>query len=415
MIFLKLLGESFSFAFSALRQNKLRTFLSLLGVTIGIMTIITVFSAVDTFRAKLQGSVEKLGSNTVYVQKWPWVFDSSFPWWKYLNRPEPKIRDYEKLVNRLDGAEGIAFEIGIGNRLIKYKSNSVEGVQLGSATHDYIKTRIFDFQDGRYFTEAESRAGAPVGIIGTEIADGLFPNQTPVGKVIKVLGRKVTVIGVFAKEGEDLLGVSSDKTILLPLNFVKGIIDVESERYDPQITVKGKENVSVAELESELRGVMRSIHRLSPREEDDFSLNKTTVLTAQLDLLFGIVNVAGWIIGGFSILVGGFGIANIMFVSVKERTNIIGIQKSLGAKNYFILLQFLIESVVLCLMGGVVGLAMVYLFTFLAHILWDLTVVVDAGNVILTFVLSSLIGLISGVIPAFMAARLDPVEAIRSK
>jgi len=415
MIFLKLFLESFRFAFGALRENKMRTSLSLIGISIGILTIIGVFSAVDTLRNNLQSSVDKLGSNTVYVQKWPWSFGPDYPWWKYLSRPVPQIKDYEKLVERMEGAEGIAYEIGIGNRLIKYRSNSVEGAQLSSASHDYYKTRSFDFQEGRYFTEAESRSGTPVAIIGAGIADGLFPNGIPIGKVITVLGRKVTVIGVFEKEGEDMLGVSNDQTILLPLNFVKGVISVQSERYGSQITVKGKPNVSIEEVESELRGLMRSIHRLSPGEEDDFALNKSTIITAQLDSMFTIVNFAGAFIGGFSILVGGFGIANIMFVSVKERTNLIGIQKSLGAKNYFIMLQFLIESVMLCIMGGVIGLGIVYLGAYIMKIAADLTIVVDSGKVVLMFVLSTAIGLISGIIPAFMASRLDPVEAIRSK
>ncbi len=415
MIFFKLLKESFNFAFEALRQNKLRTTLSLLGITIGIMTIIGVFSAVDTLRNNLQSSVDKLGSNTIYIQKWPWVGGPDFPWWKYMNRPNPTIKDYEKLTDRLGSAEGISYEIGMGNRTIKYKNNSIEGVQMAAASHDYYKVWKFDFEAGRYFTESESKGGSPITILGYTVAQGLFPNEDPIGKVISVLGRKVTIIGVFKEEGEDMLGISADKTVLLPLNFARGVIDVQDDRYGPQITIKGKENVSVAELESELKGTMRSIHRLSPQEDDDFSLNKTTILTAQLDQLFGIVNFAGAFIGGFSILVGGFGIANIMFVSVKERTNIIGIQKSLGAKNYFILLQFLIESVLLCLMGGIVGLAIVYLLAYVSKAAFDLKIVVDLGKVILTVILSTAIGLISGFIPAFMASRLDPVEAIRSK
>ncbi|HUH34122.1 MAG TPA: ABC transporter permease [Daejeonella sp.] len=416
MIFFKLVKESFNFAFEALHGNKLRTILSLLGITIGIMTIIGVFSAVDTLRNNIQSSVEKLGSNTVYIQKWPWVGGPDFPWWKYISRPNPTIKDFDKLSERMDeNAEGISFEIGIGNRTIKHKNNSIEGVQIAAASHDYYRVWKFDFEAGRYFTESESKSGRPIAIIGYTVADGLFPNQDPIGKVISVLGRKATIIGVFKEEGEDMLGISADKTVLLPLNFAKGIIDVEDERYNPQITVKGVEGLSVTEVESQIRGNMRSIHRLSPREDDDFSLNKTTMLTGQLDQLFGIIDFAGAFIGGFSILVGGFGIANIMFVSVKERTNIIGIQKSLGAKNYFIMLQFLIESILLCLMGGAVGLAIVYLLAYISKSAFDLEIVVDISKVILTVILSSMIGLISGFIPAFMASRLDPVEAIRSK
>lgn len=415
MIFLKLLKESFLFAFEALRQNKLRTLLSLLGITIGIMTIVGVFSAVDTLRNNIQSSVEKLGSNTIYIQKWPWVGGPDFPWWKYISRPEPSLRDYNKLTDRLQTAEGISFEVGIGNRTIKYRNNSIEGAEIRAASHDYYKVWKFDFQGGRYFTESESKSGRPIAIIGYSIADGLFPNEDPIGKVITVLGRKTTIVGVFTEEGEDMLGVSADKTVLVPLNFAKGVIKVEDERYGPQITIKGRENISVEELESELKGTMRSIHRLGPQDDDDFSLNKTTVLTAQLDQLFGIIDFAGAFIGGFSILVGGFGIANIMFVSVKERTNIIGIQKSLGAKNYFIMLQFLIESVLLCLMGGFIGLLIVFGLAFISKTFFDLTIVVDMGKVYLTIALSTVIGLVSGFIPAFNASRLDPVEAIRSK
>lgn len=414
MIILKLIRESFLFAYDALRQNKLRTLLSLLGVTIGIFTIIAVFSAVDTLRNNLQKSVNKLGSNSIYVQKWPWVGDDNFPWWKYMQRPVPKLRDFDQLARRSQTAKALSYEISIDNRTVKYGSNTVDGAQIDAVSHDHDKTWNFDFQDGRYFTEIESRTGAPVTIIGADIASNLFPDGNAVGKQIKIMGRKVTIIGVFTKEGKDMLGITSDNEILLPLNFAKNVVDIENERYNPQIVVRGLDNLTDVEVESEVRGIMRSVHSIRPGAEDDFSLNKSTILTNQLDQVFGVLNIAGLIIGGFSILVGGFGIANIMFVSVKERTNIIGIQKSLGAKNYFIMLQFLIEAVVLCLMGGFIGLFLVYLGTFAVKAIADLQVVLDSGNIIFGISISVAIGMLSGIVPAYFAAKLDPVEAIRT-
>ena len=342
MLFLKLFRESILFAINALVVNKLRTLLSLLGISIGIFTIITVFTFVDYIEFSVQSSVQKLGNDVVYVQKWPWAFGSDYPWWKYFNRPNPSYRDYEALNKRVneEKVKAMAFQITINGKTIKYRSNSVEQVNITCASHDYGDVRTMEFEKGRYFTETESRSGKNYVIIGYNISDALFGNTDPIGKDVKILGRKLKVIGVAKKEGEDILNNSMDNQALIPINYARNLVDVRADRYQPFIMVKAQDGVSLAELNDELKNHLRSIRRIAPREEDDFALNQSSILSVQMESLFGIVNVAGWIIGGFSILVGGFGIANIMFVSVKERTNVIGIQKSLGAKNYFILLQF---------------------------------------------------------------------------
>ena len=415
MLFLKLFRESFLFAFDALRQNKLRTMLSLLGVTIGIFTIIAVFSAVDTLRNNLQESVNKLGNNSIYIGKWPWsVGGDDYPWWKYMQRPVPSLREYDQLQKRVTDADGISYEINIDSRIIKYKSNTVSGATINAVSQDHNKVWNFDLSQGRYFTEIESRTGSPVAVIGYDIAQNLFPDGTATGKQIKVMGREINIIGVFTKEGDDMLGNSDDKSILVPINFAKNVIDVQNENYQPTIVVRGKKGISSEQLESELHQLMRSIRRLHPNQDDSFALNQSTILTNGFNQLFSVMDFVGLIIGGFSVLVGGFGIANIMFVSVKERTNIIGIQKSLGAKNYFILLQFLIESVTLCLIGGLIGLGIVFLGTFVVKAAFQLNIVLDINNIVWGIGSSVGIGIISGIIPAYSASRLNPVEAIRS-
>lgn len=414
MMIFRLIGESFRFALDALRQNKLRTMLSLLAITIGIFVIIFVFTAVDTFRGKLQESVDKLGSNTLFIQKWPWVFEGNFQWWKYANRPTPSLRDFNQLKERLDNVRGVTFEISAGGRTLKYRSNSVEGATINAASQDFDKTWNLDFQEGRYFTESEHNYGSPICILGASIAESLFDGEPAVGKQIQVMGRRLTVVGVFQKEGEDMMGMSQDENVLIPINFARGLFDIQNERYSPQITVRGDDGVALKDVESEVTGAMRSIRSLKPGAEDDFSINKATMISNQLDSLFGMVNIAGWVIGGFSILVGGFSIANIMFVSVKERTNLIGIQKSLGAKNYFILLQFIFESVMLCILGGLLGLVLVQLLAWVIAAAADVEIILDWGNIMLGIGISITIGVISGFWPAYSASKMDPVQAIRS-
>ena len=393
--------------------NKLRTILSLLGITIGIFAIISVFTVVDSMENEIRSSIESLGNNVLFVQKWPWSFGSDYAWWKYMNRPLPTMSDLEAIQRKSNGADATAFMVST-SKTVEHLNSSIEGIGILGVSQDYDKCMPVDIDEGRYFSELESAGGKNVVIIGSYISENLYSNTDPVGKEIKIFGRKLKIIGVLKKKGENMFGDNSDKEAILPINYVRNILDIRSESSDPLIIVKAKNGVSNDELRDELTGIIRSEHRLKPMAEDDFAINETSLLTQGFDSLFAVITIVGWIIGGFSILVGGFGIANIMFVSVKERTSIIGIQKSLGAKRYFILFEFLFEAIILSLIGGIVGLLIVYSGTLIVSAAFNLTFTLGIGNIMTGIVTSAIIGLVSGFIPAWTAARLNPVDAIRA-
>jgi putative ABC transport system permease protein len=413
MLFFRLLRESYLFATNALRVNKLRTILSLLGITIGIFSIISVFTVFDAMENTIRSSIESLGNNVVFVEKWPWEFGSDYAWWKYMNRPEPKLTDLEAIQNKCTSADAASFMIST-SKTVEYIDNSIEDVSVIAASHDYNKTMNVDIEDGRYFTALESATGKNVVIIGSYISENLISGGDPLGKMIKIFGRKLKVIGVLKTKGEDMFGNNPDREVFVPVNFARNFLDLESEMLNPMVIVKAKTGISNAEMKDELTGIIRAEHKLKPSADDDFSINETSLLTKGFDSLFSVISLVGWVIGGFSILVGGFGIANIMFVSVKERTSIIGIQKSLGAKKYFILFEFLFEAVILSLIGGLVGLLLVYLGTLLVSNWFDMDLVLGTRNIMRGVITSAVIGLVSGFIPAFVASRLNPVEAIRA-
>ena len=414
MIFFRLFAESFRFAMGSLVANKLRTFLSLLGITIGIFAIISVFTMVDSIRKNLDDSISSLGNNVIYIQKWPWEFGDDYPWWRYMNRPPTQYKELDMVRTRSTLSAASAFIIR-ANVTMKYRSASAENVRISAVSDQYEFIKTFEVQKGRYFVDRELKSGKNCVVIGAQVADDLFGDIDPVGKTLLIRGDKVTVIGVFKREGENIIDLGLDHAAIIPINYARGLVDVKSDQVDPHIAIKSIEGVTNEALKDELTGIMRSIRQLSPREKDNFALNETKLISNGFDQLTGIVNVAGGIIGLFSILVGGFGIANIMFVSVKERTNIIGIQKSLGAKNYFILFQFLFESMLLSVIGGIIGLLAIFLLTTLLSATMDFDIALSFKNIVLGITISSLIGLIAGIAPALSASRLDPVEAIRAK
>lgn len=417
MLFFNLIKESFLFAINALKVNRLRTLLTLLGITIGIFAIISVFTVLDSLENTIRNSLSSLGDDIVYVQKWPWAPPpgEEYKWWEYLNRPVPSLGEFEILKKRSEKAGIINFGAST-LRNVKYKSNTRENTVLWANAHEFEQIRAFELEDGRYFTPFESFAGKNICLMGHQVAKDLFQGINPVGKEIKVQGRKIRVVGLIAKEGKDILnsGGSLDEMIILPIVYAKTIMDIKSENTNPYIMVKAKPNVTVPELKDELTSILRSVRTLNPKQKDNFALNQSSVLNSALNSIFAVINVAGWLIGGFSILVGGFGIANIMFVSVKERTNLIGIQKSLGAKRKFILFQFLFEAVILSLIGGIIGLFLIFIGSIIASNKVELEITLTLSNIILGLLISIIIGMISGIFPSYKAAKLSPVEAINT-
>lgn len=412
LVYLRLFKESFSFAINALRNNKLRTFLSLLGITIGIFSIIAVLAAVDSLDKSIKDQLSGLDKNTMYLTKYSFG-PTDVPRWQRDNFPQTEYDDYEYIKRNVPDIEAIAYVIFGGSESIKYESNTVTGVNITPVSNGVFDIENMKITEGRFYTEAESYSGANVMVLGSATAENLFGTFNPIGKTVRAYGRKLTVIGVLKKVGTGL-GDSPDEKAYVPANFVRRFKNGGVEGLPGAIIIKPEENVDVGAFEQVLKQKYRAYRGLKADEPDNFFINKISGLQDAIDGIIATLNMIGWIISGFSLLVGGFGIANIMFVSVRERTSLIGIQKSLGAKNRFILFQFLFEAVILSILGGLIGIVLVWLISLIANSLLEFEFVLSVYNIFLGFALSTFIGLISGVIPAISASRLDPVEAIRT-
>lgn len=412
MKFLIQVYESLIFAYQALRSNILRTTLSLLGVSVGIFAIVAVFTAVDSLNKNIRSEIDSFaGSGVLYVGKWPWIMQNNYPWWKYLNRPEMKYTEFQFLKDNLKSAKAIAI-IDNGRSASATRGSSSMDVNMTGASYDYNQITSVPVQYGRYFLPIESENALNVVIIGAKVSENL---QATVGDQIKLNGIKFQIIGIIEKKGTDLLsfGGTPDEKVFIPYSTFSAVF--QKDKPAPDIAIKAMDDdLGQENLEGEVTGLMRSLRSIKPKQESNFAVNRLDGLNQFFDGIFAALNVAGALIAGFSLLVGGFGIANIMFVSVKERTNLIGIQKSLGAKNKFILFQFLFEAIILSVIGGIIGLLLVWAIALVLTKVLDFEFVLSMANIFLGTGLAAVIGLISGILPAITASKLDPVEAIRT-
>lgn len=414
LVYLRLLKESFGFAMNALRNNKLRTFLSLLGVTIGIFSIIAVLAAVDSLDRKIKEDLNDLDKNTIYLMRFSFG-PSDIPQWKREQFPDVTYDEFEYLKRSVSDIDKMAFNLFTRNENIKFEDQTVSSVRVTPTTNEFEGIDGIKISEGRFFNESESNSGTAVIILGFDVAEGLFGNsEQALGQKVRMYGQRFTVIGVTEKQGFSTFGDSRDNAVFIPMNFIRRLYGENSDMITPAILIKPKKGIDMEALKGEITQKLRTFRGLKVTEIDNFFINVLSGFTDMIDQVVGNLNIGGWLIAGFSLLVGGFGIANIMFVSVKERTNLIGIQKSLGAKNRFILFQFLFEAVILSVIGGIIGLLMVWGIAVLMTKVLDFEFILSLSNVLLGAGLAGVIGLISGIIPAITASKLDPVEAIRS-
>lgn len=414
MIF-KLIIGSIIFAFSSLKGDKFRTFLSLFGVTIGIFSIVTVFTAIDALKSNVESGLQSFGSSTVYVQEFPFAPEEGeeFKWWEFRMRPRPKYEEYLYLRNNSKTAKAISFFTS-KDITIKYKRNSFKDGYIAGTTHDWNRVANIEIEQGRYFSLHETKSSVPVVILGYEVAQSIFQGEDPLNKIIKLGNSNTKVIGVMEKEGESIVSIyDKDNSVLVPYSYASMLYN--TKKANAMICLTPKPNITRDEFIQEIKLLMRSIRRLKPKQKDNFAVNEMTFLLDSTKQIFSGIALAGWVIGGFSILIGGFGIANIMFVSVKERTNLIGIQKALGAKNYAILTQFLAEAAALSLVGGAVGILLVFLLILAVGSGEAFPMQLSFYNIIRGLLISSIIGIVAGFVPAYSASKLNPVEAINSK
>lgn len=413
---LGIIASGFNMALQELWKNKLRTFLSLFGITIGIFCIIGVLATVNSLEQNIQNEIKGLGTNTIYLDKWDYSAGGGpdFPWWKYVKRPSPKFDELKQIKERAPSAKYVAFKIEAQDN-ISFENTVLSGVKIYGVSNEFQYIQPVDISYGRYISDADFEYGNNTVVIGNEIAEKLLGNgETAVGKPISIRGKKGIVVGVFKKQGKSMIGGwDFDASIVIPYKFALTIMD--EKRSDPLIMIQGQANLNSKALKDDLTGVVRAIHKLNPTQENDFTLNDINDFSAAVSQAFSSLNIGGWAIAALSLIVGMFGVANIMFVTVRERTGQIGLKKAIGAKKRVILGEFLLESAFLCIVGGLIGLLLVFVLTQILSGALHFPVYISIGNMIMAISICIIVGIMAGFIPASQAAKMDPVVAIRSK
>lgn len=413
MKYIKLVYESIRLAFQELISNKLRSVLSLSGISIGIFCIITIFTGVDFLNSSINNSIKELGQEVIYIQKFPWSMgEEEYPWWTYLKRPAIDYESYRFLNNQLETASSVCYLADYQSSTVKSEKNSASDVSILGVTPSFGETLAVKVSTGRFITEADNK-GSKVAVIGSNVAKELFQEANPIGQYFRLQGKRFRVIGV-VKDSDNLIKmISFENDILIPHETGRTMYKI-TDNSEQWVAAKAKDGLTVEAMKDEVRGAMRSSRKLHPTKDDNFAVNRITMILDAIASLNNGMRIAGFFLGIFSLLIGGFGVANIMFVSVRERTKYIGIKKAIGAPRIFILLEFLIESVVLCVIGSVMGLLGVFALVLVVSSVANLEFVLSAQNIILGISISVIIGVVSGFIPALQAARMNPVKAIRS-
>lgn len=414
MKLLSILWNSFKMALQELRVNKLRTFLSLFGITIGIFCVIGVLSTIDSLQRKMEKDFASFANNTIFIDKWEYIESSDYPWWKFINRPDIKYTEMQMLKANSMLAGGVCFFVET-NTNINYLDATLNNVSIYGTTEDFTEVQQVEVGLGRYFSTSEFSYGSNTLVIGHQNAEDLFGSaEKALNKEISLQGKTFIIIGVIKKQGDSFIGgFDYDKCAIITYNAFSTIWIPEKNQ--PKILVKAKDGVTKAALLDELSGIMRQVRKLKPTQEPDFALNDISSFGDQISSVFGSINLGGWLIAGLSLIVGGFGIANIMFVTVRERTSQIGLKKAIGAKKTTILTEFLLESAFLCVLGGFLGLLLVWILTQILSTMLPFPIFIAPYIIVLAFSICIFLGVLSGIIPARIAANMNAVEAIRSK